>query len=127
MHKPYGQCTFFFFFALTYTGRIQFYDQYGVIRDVLQNHLTEIMTLLMMNIPANLSNSEEVLQNKLRVFSGLEYLDRSNVVIGQYQSYNAEVRMELNKTKDYFSLTPTFAGEYITLIGCFQILFFVIK
>lgn len=102
-----------FFFALAFTGRIQFYDQYGVIRDVLQNHLTEIMTLLMMNVPANLSNSEEVLQNKLRVFSSLEYLDRSSVVVGQYQGYNAEVQKELNKTKDHFSLTPTFAGEYI--------------
>lgn len=102
-----------FSFALTFTGRIQFYDQYGVIRDMLQNHLTEIMTLLMMNIPANLSNSEEILHNKLKVFSGLEYPDRNSVVIGQYQDYNAQVQMELNKTKDYFSLTPTFAGEYV--------------
>ncbi|KAI5619615.1 GDH/6PGL endoplasmic bifunctional protein [Silurus asotus] len=94
-------------------GRIQFYDQYGVIRDMLQNHLTEMMTLLMMNIPANLSNSDEVLQNKLKVFSALEYLDRNNVVIGQYEGYNAEVQMELNKTKDYFSRTPTFAGVVI--------------
>lgn len=80
---------------------------------MLQNHLTEIMTLLMMNIPANLSNSEEVLQNKLKVFSSLEYVDRNNVVVGQYQDYNAEVQMELNKTKDYFSFTPTFAGKYM--------------
>ncbi|KAF7711521.1 GDH/6PGL endoplasmic bifunctional protein [Silurus meridionalis] len=94
-------------------GRIQFYDQYGVIRDMLQNHLTEMMTLLMMNIPANLSNSDEVLQNKLKVFSAIEYLDRNNVVIGQYEGYNAEVQMELNKTKDYFSRTPTFAGVVI--------------
>lgn len=94
---------------------------------MLQNHLTEMMTLLMMNIPANLSNSEEVLQKKLRVFSSLEYLDRSRAVIGQYQGYNAEVQMELNKTKDYFSLTPTFAGEYLTLTGCFQLLFLVVK
>lgn len=78
----------------------------------------------MMNIPANLSNSEEILQNKLKVFSGLEYLDRRNVVIGQYQGYNAEVQMELNKTKDYFSLTPTYAGEYFTLT-VFRSLFLV--
>ncbi|XP_026866703.1 GDH/6PGL endoplasmic bifunctional protein [Electrophorus electricus] len=94
-------------------GRIQFYDQYGVIRDILQNHLTEIMTLTMMNIPANLSNSKEILQNKLQVLSGLEQLDKSSVVIGQYQGYTAEVQEELNKTKDYFSLTPTFAGVVI--------------
>lgn len=114
-------------FVLAFTGRIQFYDQYGVIRDMLQNHLTEIMTLLMMKIPANLSNSEEVLQNKLKVFNGLEYIDRSSVVVGQYQGYNAEVQMELNKTKNHFSLTPTFAGEYITLTRCIQLYFLLVK
>ncbi|XP_036427051.1 GDH/6PGL endoplasmic bifunctional protein isoform X1 [Colossoma macropomum] len=94
-------------------GRIQFYDQYGVIRDVLQNHLTEVLTLLMMSVPANLSSSEEVLKNKLQVFSTLEHLESKSVVIGQYQSYTEEVQEELNKTKDYFSLTPTFAGVVI--------------
>ncbi|XP_051561855.1 GDH/6PGL endoplasmic bifunctional protein isoform X2 [Myxocyprinus asiaticus] len=94
-------------------GRIQFYDQYGVIRDVLQNHLTEVMTLMLMNLPANLSNSAEILQNKLNFLASLQYIDRSNAVIGQYQAYNGEVQKELNKTKDYFSLTPTFAGVVI--------------
>ncbi|XP_062853511.1 GDH/6PGL endoplasmic bifunctional protein [Trichomycterus rosablanca] len=95
-------------------GRIQFYDQYGVIRDMLQNHLTEIMTLLMMNIPDKLSNSNSILQNKLKVFDWLEPLDRNSVVIGQYLDYTAEVQKELNKTKDHFSFTPTFAGVVIT-------------
>ncbi|XP_066522572.1 GDH/6PGL endoplasmic bifunctional protein [Hoplias malabaricus] len=94
-------------------GRIQFYDQYGVIRDMLQNHLTEVLTLILMSIPANISSSEEVLQKKLQVFSTLKQLDRSSVVIGQYQNYTEEVQQELNKTKDYFSLTPTFAGAVI--------------
>ncbi|KAA0712785.1 GDH/6PGL endoplasmic bifunctional protein [Triplophysa tibetana] len=94
-------------------GRIQFYDQYGVIRDVLQNHLTEVMTLMLMNLPANLSNSAEILQNKLQLLASLQNIDKSNAVIGQYQAYNGEVQEELNKTKDYYSVTPTFAGVVI--------------
>ncbi|XP_056605813.1 GDH/6PGL endoplasmic bifunctional protein [Triplophysa dalaica] len=94
-------------------GRIQFYDQYGVIRDVLQNHLTEVMTLMLMNLPANLSNSAEILQNKLQFLASLQNIDKSNAVIGQYQAYNGEVQEELNKTKDYYSVTPTFAGVVI--------------
>ncbi|XP_021332932.1 GDH/6PGL endoplasmic bifunctional protein [Danio rerio] len=94
-------------------GRIQFYDQYGVIRDVLQNHLTEVMTLMLMNLPANLSNSKEILLNKLHFLASLQHIDNSNAVVGQYQAYNGEVQAELNKTKDYFSLTPTFAGVVI--------------
>ncbi|XP_028261824.1 GDH/6PGL endoplasmic bifunctional protein [Parambassis ranga] len=91
-------------------GRISFYDQYGVIRDVLQNHLTEVMTLLTMKLPVNISNSEEVLQNKLQVFRFLLPLGKDQAVIGQYQAYKSEVQQELNKTKDHVSLTPTFAA-----------------
>ncbi|XP_021425606.2 GDH/6PGL endoplasmic bifunctional protein [Oncorhynchus mykiss] len=91
-------------------GRISFYEQYGVIRDVIQNHLTEVMTLLTMELPSNLSNTNEVLKNKLKIFSALQRLDRNCAAIGQYQAYNAEVQEELSKTREHFSLTPTFAG-----------------
>uniref|UniRef100_A0A8C7VHE2 Hexose-6-phosphate dehydrogenase (glucose 1-dehydrogenase) n=1 Tax=Oncorhynchus mykiss TaxID=8022 RepID=A0A8C7VHE2_ONCMY len=96
--------------TLDAVGRIPFYDQYGVIRDVIQNHLTEVMTLLTMGLPANLSDVKEVLRNKLKIFSALQHLDRNCATIGQYQNYNLEVQEELNKTKEYYSLTPTFAG-----------------
>lgn len=89
--------------------RIAFYDQYGVIRDVLQNHLTEVMTLLTMRLPLNLSNSQEVLQKKLNIFTSLLPLTKNQAVIGQYQAYQKEVQQELNKTT-HVSLTPTFAA-----------------
>lgn len=96
-------------------GRIAFYDQYGVIRDVLQNHLTEVMTLLSMKLPKNLSNSEEVLNNKLQIFRSLLPVGKKQAVVGQYQAYKTEVQQELNKTKDHVSITPTFAGEHFSL------------
>ncbi|XP_036388223.1 GDH/6PGL endoplasmic bifunctional protein [Megalops cyprinoides] len=96
-------------------GRIQFYDQYGVIRDVLQNHLTEVMTLLTMEVPANLRNSQDVMRKKLEVFGALQQLVKSSAVVGQYQAYNAEVQEELNKTKEHVSITPTFAGVVVHL------------
>lgn len=96
------------------SGRISFYDEYGVIRDVLQNHLTEVMTLLTMKLPANVSNSGEVLQNKLEVLSSMLPLGKSQAVIGQYQNYKTEVQQELNKTKEHVSMTSTFAGEHTT-------------
>ncbi|XP_015192413.2 GDH/6PGL endoplasmic bifunctional protein [Lepisosteus oculatus] len=96
--------------TLDVKGRTEFYNQYGVIRDVIQNHLTEVLTLLTTEIPVNLSSSGEILRNKLRVFSSLLPLDRGSAVIGQYQAYSAEVREELNKTKDFVSAMPTFAG-----------------
>ncbi|XP_034389445.1 GDH/6PGL endoplasmic bifunctional protein [Cyclopterus lumpus] len=96
--------------SLDVKGRIPFYDQYGVIRDVLQNHLTEVMTLLTMRLPTNLSNNEEVLQNKLHIFSSMLPLTKNQAVVGQYQAYQTTVQQEMNKTKDHVSLTPTFAA-----------------
>ncbi|XP_037535293.1 GDH/6PGL endoplasmic bifunctional protein [Nematolebias whitei] len=91
-------------------GRAAFYNEYGVIRDVLQNHLTEVMTLLTMKLPANVSNSEEVLRNKLQVLGSMLPLGKNQAVVGQYQAYKTEIQQELNKTKDHVSLTPTFAA-----------------
>lgn len=96
--------------TLDVKGRIPFYDQYGVIRDVLQNHLTEVMTLLTMKLPVNLTNSEEVLQNKLQLFSSLLPIGKNQAVIGQYQAYKTQVQQELNVSKDHISITPTFAA-----------------
>ncbi|XP_026205136.1 GDH/6PGL endoplasmic bifunctional protein [Anabas testudineus] len=96
--------------TLDVKGRIAFYDQYGVIRDVIQNHLTEVMALLTMRLPKNLSSSEEVLQNKMQIFSSLLPLGKNQAVVGQYQAYKSEVQQELNKTNDHISLTPTFAA-----------------
>lgn len=79
---------------------------------MLQNHVTEIMTLLTMRLPKNQSSSEELLQNKLQILSSLQPLGKNQAVVGQYQTYKSEVQQELNKTTDYLSLTPTFAGEH---------------
>ncbi|CAB1437862.1 unnamed protein product [Pleuronectes platessa] len=96
--------------TLDVRGRIPFYDQYGVIRDVIQNHLTEVMMLLTMRLPRNLTSSEEVVENKLRILSSLLPLGKNQAVIGQYQAYKSEVQQELNKTKHHISVTPTFAA-----------------
>ncbi|XP_028303669.1 GDH/6PGL endoplasmic bifunctional protein [Gouania willdenowi] len=97
--------------TLDVKGRIHFYDQYGVVRDVLQNHLTEVMMLLTMKLPKNISNAEEVNQNKLQILSSLLPLGKNQAVVGQYQSYKTEVQQELNQTTDQsVSLTPTFAA-----------------
>ncbi|XP_004470655.1 GDH/6PGL endoplasmic bifunctional protein isoform X2 [Dasypus novemcinctus] len=94
-------------------GRTSFYEEYGVIRDVLQNHLTEMLTLVAMELPHNVSSAEAVLQHKLRVFRALRELQRGSAVVGQYQAYSAQVRGELQRPESFQSLTPTFAGVLI--------------
>ncbi|XP_036316766.1 GDH/6PGL endoplasmic bifunctional protein isoform X1 [Pipistrellus kuhlii] len=94
-------------------GRTSFYEEYGVIRDVLQNHLTEILTLVAMELPFDVGSSEAVLRHKLQVFQALRGLRRGSAVLGQYQAYSEQVRRELHKPAGFLSLTPTFAGVLV--------------
>ncbi|NWI88276.1 G6PE protein, partial [Pitta sordida] len=94
-------------------GRTSFYEQYGVIRDVLQNHLTEALMFLIMELPANVSRTEEVLQHKLQSFQSLWGLEKNSAVLGQYQAYASQVQEELQEAQHYVSKTPTFAGVLI--------------
>lgn len=92
------------------SGRTSFYEEYGVIRDVLQNHLTEVLTLVAMELPHNASSAEAVLRHKLQALGALRGLRGASAVLGQYRAYSAQVRRELRKPDGFHSLTPTFAG-----------------
>ncbi|NWV71594.1 G6PE protein, partial [Malurus elegans] len=94
-------------------GRTSFYEQYGVIRDVLQNHLTEALLFLLMELPANVSSAQDVLQHKLQALQSLWELERSSAVLGQYQAYHSHVQEELQEARGRVSTTPTFAGVLI--------------
>lgn len=94
----------------SHVGRTSFYEEYGVIRDVLQNHLTEVLTLVAMELPHDVSSSEAVLRHKLQAFRALRGLQKGSAVLGQYQAYSEQVRREQRKPDGFHSLTPTFAG-----------------
>ncbi|NMP15286.1 MULTISPECIES: glucose-6-phosphate dehydrogenase [unclassified Thalassotalea] len=68
-------------------GRWGFYDNTGQMRDMVQNHLLQILSLLAMEPPTDLS-SESIRDEKLKVIKALRKIDRSNVhektVRGQY-------------------------------------------
>ncbi|ALO34988.1 glucose-6-phosphate dehydrogenase [Colwellia sp. MT41] len=68
-------------------GRWGFYDEAGQLRDMVQNHLLQILSLLAMEPPADLS-AESVRAEKLKVIRALKPINRENikdkVVRGQY-------------------------------------------
>jgi glucose-6-phosphate 1-dehydrogenase len=68
-------------------GRWGFYDEAGQMRDMIQNHLLQILSLLAMEPPADLS-AESIRAEKLKAVKALSPIDRTNVkektVRGQY-------------------------------------------
>jgi glucose-6-phosphate 1-dehydrogenase len=70
-------------------GRGSFYDQVGAIRDVVQNHLLQIVAHLAMEPPAG-DDSESIRDEKVKVFKAIKPLDPSQVVRGQFRGYRQE-------------------------------------
>merc|ERR1711977_114354 len=64
-------------------GRGGYFDEFGIIRDVMQNHLLQVLTLLAMERPISFS-AEDVRDEKVRVLRGIPAIEPKNVIIGQY-------------------------------------------
>ena len=70
-------------------GRGGFYEEVGAIRDVVQNHLLQVIALLAMDAPAG--HEQQALQaEKLRLFRAMRPLDPKEVVRGQFRGYRTE-------------------------------------
>eukprot|EP00667_Euglena_gracilis_P002742 EG_transcript_2747 len=91
-------------------GRTAFYDQYGVIRDVMQNHLTEMLALVAMDLPANPNDVEQFEAAKLAVLEKLRPVSNDSIVAGQYKTYNDHLLKEDPKRNAGPSSTATFAA-----------------
>ena len=70
-------------------GRGAFYDRTGAIRDVIQNHLLQILTNLAMEPPIR-ADSESVRDEKVKVLKAIPSLTADDVVRGQFRGYRAE-------------------------------------
>ncbi len=70
-------------------GRGRLYEEMGAIRDVVQNHLLQIIALLAMEAPAG-NDREGVRAEKARIFRAMRPLGPSDVVRGQYRGYRDE-------------------------------------
>ena len=70
-------------------GRGRFYEETGTIRDVIQNHLMQIVAFLAMEPPVS-SDSESLRDEKVKVFKSIRPLRPQQVVRGQYRGYRSE-------------------------------------
>jgi glucose-6-phosphate 1-dehydrogenase len=70
-------------------GRGSFYDQTGAIRDVIQNHLLQVVSSLLMEPPAR-TDSESVRDEKVKVLRSVTSLRACDVVRGQFRGYRDE-------------------------------------
>lgn len=86
-------------------GRGSFYDSVGALRDVVQNHLIEVISFLAMEPPVA-DEAEAWRDEKVKVLKAIRSVDPAQVVRGQYQGYRAEAGVvEHSDTETFVALT----------------------
>ncbi|ESO05721.1 hypothetical protein HELRODRAFT_111140 [Helobdella robusta] len=95
---------------LDVVGRTQFYNENGVVRDVMQNHLTELFMLTAMQLPSSGGvNISEIHELKYDLLKKVKLPKMDKILLGQYSTYNVEWLAE-NKETNKITDTPTFAA-----------------
>ncbi|OEL27542.1 Glucose-6-phosphate 1-dehydrogenase 2, chloroplastic [Dichanthelium oligosanthes] len=94
-------------------GRGGYFDSYGIIRDIMQNHLLQILALFAMETPISLE-AEDIRNEKVKVLRSMKPLQLEDVVIGQYKNHTKGGTTYPGYTDDKTvpkdSVTPTFAA-----------------
>ena len=70
-------------------GRGAFYEEVGAIRDVVQNHLLQVIALLAMDAPAG-RHHDALSSEKVQLFNAMRPLNRNDVIRGQFRGYRSE-------------------------------------
>jgi len=83
-------------------GRGAFYDQTGCIRDVIQNHIFQVMCNLAMECPAR-GDAESMRDEKVKVLKAIPPLTAKHLVRGQFKGYLDEKGVAPNSTVETFA------------------------
>ena len=84
-------------------GRSQYYETSGAVRDMLQNHVLQVLALIAMEAPCRM-NARELRREKTKVLAATRLSE--NIILGQYDGYRNEEGVDPNSgTPTYFAGT----------------------
>ena len=88
--------------AFGVAGRGRFYDEAGAVRDVIQNHMLQVLALLTMDAPVERS-PEALRDEKARLLKSIVPLAPAGVVRGQFRGYREEDGVAPDSTVETFA------------------------
>ena len=92
-------------------GRGKFYDGVGATRDVLQNHILQVLTMLTMEPPISIG-SEDMQNEKIKVLSAVRDIRSDDVIRGQYVGYLEEDGVAENSDTETFVAMKIFIDNW---------------
>lgn len=78
-----------------------FYDRVGTVRDVVQNHLLQVVALLAMEPPVS-AEADALRDEKVKVLKSIRSIDPAEMVRGQYEGYQLEPGVDGDSTTETF-------------------------
>jgi glucose-6-phosphate 1-dehydrogenase len=82
-------------------GRGRFYEEVGALRDVVQNHLLQVLAMVAMDAPVD-AGAKALRDEKVKVLSAMPPLDPKAVVRGQYDGYQNEEHVAADSDVETF-------------------------
>ena len=95
-------------------GRGGYFDQFGIIRDIMQNHLLQAFTFASMEIPATMS-ADDILRTKVELLQAVETLRLDDAFLGQFTASGNEPGYLDDPTVPAGSRCPTFASVVLRI------------
>ncbi|MFA7691695.1 MAG: glucose-6-phosphate dehydrogenase [Candidatus Hydrogenedentes bacterium] len=99
-------------------GRAGYFDHYGIIRDVMQNHLLQMLALITMEEPLSLE-PEQVRNEKVKALRAVQPVRFEDMVIGQYTEANYKGQVQKGYLQETGvpadSITPTYGAAILKL------------
>jgi len=92
-------------------GRGKFYDEVGAIRDVIENHLLNVLLLLAMEPPVTRS-IQDLTDEKVQVLKAIRTLTREDVVRGQFRGYLDEPGVRPESPVETFAAVRFFVDTW---------------
>jgi glucose-6-phosphate 1-dehydrogenase len=90
-------------------GRGGYFDEFGIIRDILQNHLLQVLSIIAMERPVSFS-AEDIRDEKVKVLRAIPPIEKKDTLLGQYVSANGKPGYLDDDTVPRNSVCPTFAA-----------------
>ena len=91
-------------------GRAEFYDSVGAVRDVIQNHLLELVACLGMELPAETGHAA-LREARTRLLAQVRSISKEDIVRGQVKGYLDEKGVEKGSTTETFAVVRAFVDS----------------
>tara|TARA_Y100000310_G_C20663211_1_gene805960 strand:- start:417 stop:1799 length:1383 start_codon:yes stop_codon:yes gene_type:complete len=87
-----------------------FYDKYGAIKDVVQNHMLQLLALVAMEAPSSF-NALQIRNEKFKVLQSTRSVDAQDTILGQYAGYSKEKDVSAGSSTETFAAMKVFVDN----------------